>query len=51
MQLCSSCLVVEVDACAGKRANSQCWPAGEVLLGSADVNACSLHGKDATCVR
>lgn len=30
---------------------SQCWPAGVDLFGPADVNACSLHGKDATCVR
>ena len=51
MKCCSSYLMVEVGACAGKRANCPCWPVGEVRLGSADVNACSLHGKDATCVR
>lgn len=45
MKCCSSYLTVEVEACAGKRVNNQCWPVGEVLLGSADVNACSLHGK------
>lgn len=43
-------MMVGADASAGKGGKSQCRPVGGVL-GSADVNGCSLHGKDATCVR